>query len=136
VRTAILLNQLRNAGLYPQLNAPGFSQLGGLVSPGYPLVVTNGNTSGSIYFTLDGSDPRLWGGGLSASAQLYTAPLVLTNAAFVRARVREAGGRADEWRFAVSAFVPLKGGKWKGCFHIPRGLYRCWKIFDALEKTP
>ena len=29
--------------------------------------------------------------------------------------------------------LPLKGGKWKGCFHIPRGLYRCWKIFEGLE---
>jgi N-acylglucosamine 2-epimerase len=23
--------------------------------------------------------------------------------------------------------LPLKGGKWKGCFHVPRGLYQCWK---------
>jgi hypothetical protein len=89
VRTAILLNQLRNAGLYSQLNAPGFSQLGGLVAPGYPLAITNSNVSGAIYFTLDAADPRLWGGGLSASAQLYTSPLVLTNAAFIRARVRD-----------------------------------------------
>jgi N-acylglucosamine 2-epimerase len=29
--------------------------------------------------------------------------------------------------------LPLKGGKWKGCFHIPRGLYRCWKIFESLD---
>ncbi len=29
--------------------------------------------------------------------------------------------------------LPLKGGKWKGCFHVPRGLYRCWKIFDGIE---
>jgi N-acylglucosamine 2-epimerase len=28
--------------------------------------------------------------------------------------------------------LPLKGGKWKGCFHIPRGLYQVWK---TLEKT-
>jgi len=28
--------------------------------------------------------------------------------------------------------LPLKGGKWKGCFHVPRGLYRCWKIFETL----
>lgn len=26
--------------------------------------------------------------------------------------------------------LPLKGGKWKGCFHVPRGLYQC---FQALE---
>jgi N-acylglucosamine 2-epimerase len=29
--------------------------------------------------------------------------------------------------------LPLKGGKWKGCFHIPRGLYRCWKIFESID---
>ena len=30
--------------------------------------------------------------------------------------------------------LPLKGGKWKGCFHVPRGLFRCWKIFEGLAK--
>lgn len=87
-RSSILLNQLRNAGLYPRLNAPGFSQLGGLVPPNYSLVLTNPNASGTIYYTLDGSDPRLWGGTLAASARTYSAPLTLTNAAFLRARVR------------------------------------------------
>ena len=32
------------------------------------------------------------------------------------------------------ALLPLKGGKWKGCFHIPRGLWRCWQIFEGMEK--
>jgi N-acylglucosamine 2-epimerase len=31
--------------------------------------------------------------------------------------------------------LPLKGGKWKGCFHIPRGLLRCWKIMDGLAAS-
>jgi N-acylglucosamine 2-epimerase len=30
--------------------------------------------------------------------------------------------------------LPLKGGKWKGCFHVPRGLLRCWQIFDRLAE--
>ncbi|MBW4582565.1 MAG: AGE family epimerase/isomerase [Tildeniella nuda ZEHNDER 1965/U140] len=25
----------------------------------------------------------------------------------------------------------LKGGKWKGCFHVPRALYLCWQQFEA-----
>jgi N-acylglucosamine 2-epimerase len=29
--------------------------------------------------------------------------------------------------------LPLKGGKWKGCFHVPRALYHCWRIFDDLQ---
>ncbi|SOD92131.1 AGE family epimerase/isomerase [Spirosoma fluviale] len=30
--------------------------------------------------------------------------------------------------------LPLKGGKWKGCFHVPRGLYQCWQTLVNLEK--
>ena len=26
--------------------------------------------------------------------------------------------------------LPLKGGKWKGCFHVPRGLYQCWQTLQ------
>ena len=29
--------------------------------------------------------------------------------------------------------LPLKGGKWKGCFHLPRALLRCWKLFEELS---
>lgn len=28
--------------------------------------------------------------------------------------------------------LPLKGGKWKGCFHVPRGLFNIWKIAETL----
>lgn len=27
----------------------------------------------------------------------------------------------------------LKGGKWKGCFHVPRALYLCWRQFAAMR---
>ena len=27
----------------------------------------------------------------------------------------------------------LKGGKWKGCFHVPRALYLCWQQFKGLS---
>jgi N-acylglucosamine 2-epimerase len=26
----------------------------------------------------------------------------------------------------------LKGGKWKGCFHVPRAMYLCWQQFEGL----
>lgn len=26
--------------------------------------------------------------------------------------------------------LSLKGGKWKGCFHVPRGLYQVWKVLE------
>lgn len=28
--------------------------------------------------------------------------------------------------------LTLKGGKWKGCFHVPRGLFQCWSILEDL----
>jgi len=31
--------------------------------------------------------------------------------------------------------LPLKGGKWKGCFHVPRMLYRCWRLLGELGKA-
>ncbi len=29
--------------------------------------------------------------------------------------------------------LDLKGGKWKGCFHVPRGLYQCWKTLEEIS---
>ena len=29
--------------------------------------------------------------------------------------------------------LPLKGGKWKGCFHVPRGLFQIWKTLEKIE---
>jgi len=28
--------------------------------------------------------------------------------------------------------LPLKGGKWKGCFHVPRAMYLCWQEFEKM----
>ena len=30
--------------------------------------------------------------------------------------------------------LTLKGGKWKGCYHIPRGLYQSWQTLDRIRK--
>lgn len=36
--------------------------------------------------------------------------------------------------------LPLKGGKWKGCFHVPRALYQVWQTLKGItladEKEP
>ena len=28
--------------------------------------------------------------------------------------------------------LDLKGGKWKGCYHLPRALYRCYELFKGM----
>jgi hypothetical protein len=86
-RTATLVSQLRNAGLFPALNAPGLLPFGGLVPPNSTITLTNPSPAGTVYYTVDGSDPRLWGGSLAPSAKAYIAPITITNALFIRARV-------------------------------------------------
>jgi len=65
-RTATVFNQLRSKGWYPDVEAPVFSKHGGEISPGFGLAITN--TIGKIYYTSDGSDPRLPGGQINPNA--------------------------------------------------------------------
>ncbi|TWT90307.1 CotH protein [Pseudobythopirellula maris] len=80
--------------------APLFNQYGGEISAPFDLTLTNPNASGTVYYTLDGSDPRAVGGSVSASAIAYTGgPISLTAATQVRARVLDLGqpGSNDDW---------------------------------------
>lgn len=89
-RAALVLGQLRAysyGSLFPTVAAPSFSQLGGTVPDGYPLVLNHTNAAGTLYFTIDGSDPRLIGGGVNPNAQAYSAPIEITGPLYVRARV-------------------------------------------------
>ncbi|MCP5527463.1 MAG: lamin tail domain-containing protein [Verrucomicrobiales bacterium] len=84
-RTTVVLNQLKARSLYPNTVAPSFQQHGGAFDPGFQLAIQA--PRGQIYFTLDGSDPRLRGGGISPAAQPYSAPVPLTETVAVKARV-------------------------------------------------
>jgi hypothetical protein len=84
-RPGIVLGQLRAKGWFPNVAAPSFNQFGGTVSNGFQLTLSA--PAGTIYYTLDGSDPRLRGGAISPAALLYTSPLTLNRSAHVRARV-------------------------------------------------
>src|SRR6185295_8130480 len=55
---------------------PVLSAAGGAVMPGFALELS-GPTNATIFYTLDGSDPRLAQGGLSPLANPYTGPLTL-----------------------------------------------------------
>ncbi|MCO5051795.1 MAG: lamin tail domain-containing protein [Verrucomicrobiae bacterium] len=84
-RSSVVLNQLRAAGLYPNVAAPIFSQFGGNITNGFKLNLSA--SSGTIYYTLDGSDPRLVGGAISPTAQVYTGSVTLAESGEVKARV-------------------------------------------------
>ena len=75
-RTGVLLGHLRGAGLYPSTGAPVLSQHGGHISSTTELSMSN--TGGIIYYTTDGSDPRLPGGAINPSAQTYDGSTLTT----------------------------------------------------------
>ncbi len=83
-RTGILLSQLRQAGLYPGLDAPEFNQHGGAIPRGFALEISA--PAGTILFTLDGSDPRLEGGAAAPGARAYESPVILSSSTLVKAR--------------------------------------------------
>jgi hypothetical protein len=73
--------------LYPQVVAPTFSQHGGQVPADFQLTVSA--PAGTIWYTLDGSDPRDIGGAVSATAIQYAGAAVpVIGGITVKARVQ------------------------------------------------
>jgi hypothetical protein len=93
-RTGLVLQQFREAGLYPKADTPEVRIDGG-------RVYLDATAERTIYFTTDGSDPRLAGGGISPAAKRYEGPV--TDAKELKARSWDDAG---EW----SALVQVDGG--------------------------
>jgi hypothetical protein len=97
-RTQVMVSQFRAAGLYPTVDAPRFSRHGGRIEPGFELIATA--PEGTIYYTLDGSDPRLEGGAVSSQALVagtVTATTLVPEGGAVRVRVPADGSLGLEW---------------------------------------
>ncbi len=77
------------------LSRPTLSTSGGRITPGFSFTIAPPpNKPGTqIYFTLDGSDPRVPGGGVSAAAQLYSGPITVNSNTHVVARSFNASHR-------------------------------------------
>ena len=58
------------------LARPVFNVNGGPITPGFSLSVSEAATA-TLYYTTNGVDPRLPGGGLSPAARIYSSPIVL-----------------------------------------------------------
>ncbi|MEK7951440.1 chitobiase/beta-hexosaminidase C-terminal domain-containing protein [Luteolibacter sp. Y139] len=117
VRTANLLTQLKNSSLYPAVVAPTFSQHGGQLTAGQTVSITA--PAGTIYYTLDGSDPRVENtGAVSSTATAYTAALTITGQKTLKARALSSGvwSALDEALFsslsAESIFKPSGDANW------------------------
>lgn len=108
VRTNIVRQQLASKDWLVPLGAPTLNNYGGTVSSNFQLTLAKpaGSPAGGLlYYTLDGSDPRLAGGGLSPTAIAYAGPITIAASAQVHTRVfdlSQAGTRND-WSAEIAA---------------------------------
>lgn len=67
--------------------------------------------AGTIYYTTDGSDPRLAGGEVNPAAYVYTAPILLTRSGVIRVRVLNAGewSPLTEGQYVIDPVDPAVG---------------------------
>ena len=64
--TQTMIDRFTSAGMYPEIIAPVFSRHGGSVSPDTALTMST--DADTIYYTTDGSDPRMPGGDPNPNA--------------------------------------------------------------------
>jgi hypothetical protein len=97
LRTPILIDQLNAVGLLGTLDPPAFYYSDETlintqdveINSTLNTKITNPNTSGSIYYTIDGSDPRNYNGSLSSKAIAATNNSYITvpHPQYLKARV-------------------------------------------------
>ncbi|MHC5061248.1 MAG: lamin tail domain-containing protein [Planctomycetota bacterium] len=88
-RTDIVLDQFIARSWYPDVKAPVFNQHGGQVAPGFELTITDPSATGTIWYTTNGTDPRLWGGNINQpnAIQYDGYPIMLYESTPVKARI-------------------------------------------------
>lgn len=105
-RTPTVLNQLRSLGLYPRVEAPILLPDPGEVEIGEALeIAAPEGQEGTIWYTLDGTDPRVaFTGDVDPSARTVAGPIVIDDHASVRARILDPEGR---WSALASGEYPI-----------------------------
>ncbi len=102
-RETVVIQQMLDAGIFPAISSPAFSQRGGVVPKNFS--VTLSATAGTIYYTLDGSDPRLSGGAVSPSALIYqpASPITIDDSTLIKVRALSGSvwSAIDEAQFIV-----------------------------------
>lgn len=86
-RTDLVINQLRLSGMYPTINAPEFTNKGGIITNEIDLGMSS--SVGTIYYSVNGTDPRAIGGSVSANGvYAYSKPVRINGNGTVKARVK------------------------------------------------
>jgi hypothetical protein len=111
-RTNVVLNQFVARSWTTTLAAPIFTNYGGTVPEGTQVTVSK-PAGGTLYYTLDGSDPRAAGGGISSNAIAVSGNstiLTINAGTHVRARIFDAAqsGTANDWSAEIDATFLLE----------------------------
>lgn len=97
-RTDILLAQLKSASLYPSVQAPVFTHQSGDFNAAFNLGMSP--NSGTIYYTLNGTDPRVEiSGATSTASTSYTGTINIGATVTVKARAKS----GSEWSAITEA---------------------------------
>ncbi len=120
-RTGVVIAQMRAAGVFPLIDAPVFHINGAPQHGGNVLstdVFSMSASSGTLYYTLDGSDPRQGrpvdksrfsanGGAVSPSALEYANPMTLNQSVHIESRLLDGStwSALNETVFAVGPVV-------------------------------
>ena len=86
-----MIDQFRRRDLFPDVDAATFNQRGGPITSQFDVELSA--PKGTIYYTTDGSDPRMIGGAVNPDATEYNGSFRLADNALVRVRVLD----GDEW---------------------------------------
>ena len=102
-RSRVVVDQLWKHGLIPDLKSARLAKRGGVIEQGFELEMSA--AQGEVYYTLDGSDPRLIGGEISPAAEKYSHPVRLDKTHVVKVRVLF----GDEWSAIDELPFEVKG---------------------------
>lgn len=84
-RSGIVVNQFKAMGLFPSINAPSLSHTEGVYAG--PIDLTLTTNTGDIYYTLDGTDPRVEvTSAISSQAIKYNSSVHIADKSKLRAR--------------------------------------------------
>ena len=94
--------------LYPNINAPVFSHLGGKVDGGLILEIKKTDNRGLIFYTVNGEDPRTLNGGISEDAKSNNF-FVINESVEIKSRTYDQS--ENQWSALTEAIFFVRGSK-------------------------
>ncbi|MEM7393440.1 MAG: lamin tail domain-containing protein, partial [Verrucomicrobiota bacterium] len=108
------ISRFRAENLYPPVDAPVYSRHGGEIPTNFSLGISA--STGTIYYTADGSDPRLPGGAISSNAMIFTGSPVVLSQLLTTVKARALDGL--DWSALNEAFFFIVEGEPAGAGNV------------------